>query len=376
MPFDDPLKNFGQSAVDRLVEQERRDRTLLDGLVRPFGLLESSHFGSDVVRLRRLAENLAPVRMSEEAARLKALTEQHASSLGFRSSISSLSAMREASLAIAKHRAVETNSFGKLAIALSDQLNAASKLGFTHADVLKKATAASRVSEAVLRVGAFSQLHEIATVADGIGAQFERLAKERASLRGQSAVDSEMMRHIREAHIAMEAMASEQSAVEFVGHANGLLKALASIFGRFKDNTANEVRNMGLLTFLAVVTTFLTFWEWFQTDGLAEAEYEQLSAIQNHVREIHEQLRDFLESEAAVDEAFVSDLPRGLTLRRANIRMQPARQSELVIVLPGDTPVAIHGREKRWLKVVYRDPLANQLAMGWVYRSSIEGQSD
>ena len=372
MSFDDPLKNFGLSAVDRLLERERSQREMIERIARPFGMLRKhTAFEDAVSRLADFAVSPSLVRMSENAAKFNAMSEKYQSLLDRPSSWSRIAAMREASLAIAEQQAAGTSNFGKLALAVGEQLSAVSKLGYAHSDIIGRAIQSSRLTDAFKQTGTLSQFQEIANRANSISAQFERLAREQSSWQGQNTIDAAIMRHVHDAQAAMEAMVVDESADGVVSHANGLLKALAGLFSRFKGNTAHEVRDMGLFGFLAAILSFLAIWEALQPDGLSEAEREQLTIIQSDVREVRKQLIEFLEGEAAIDEAFVSDLPRGLTRRRAYIRAHPTRQSELVMVLPDDTPVAIYEREKRWLKVVYRDPLADQLAMGWVYRPSI-----
>ncbi|WP_373474394.1 hypothetical protein [Sphingorhabdus sp.] len=377
MPFDDPFKNFGLSIFDRLLERERSQREMVERLSRPFGLLgKHTAFEDAVSRLADSAVSPSLLRMSENATKLYAMSEKHQSLIDRPTSWSRIAAVREASLAIAEQQAAGTSNFGKLALAVGEQLNAVSKLGYAHSDLIGRAIQSSRLTDTFTQTVTLSQFQEIANRANSISAQFERLANEQSSWRNQSTIDAMMVRHVREAHLAMEAMAIEDSAEGFVSHANGLLKALAGMFSRFKGNTSNEVRDMGLLGFLAAILSFLAIWEMLQPDGLSETEREQLTVIQTEVREIREQLLEFLEGEAAIDEAFVSDLPRGIARRKAYIRVHPKRQAELIVVLPDDTPVAIYESKARWLKVVYRDPLADQLAIGWVYRPSITMQGD
>lgn len=376
MLFDDPHKNFGQSTVDRLLERHKRDQELVGRMLRPCLSIERSLLESEAARLAGFAKSPAMIRISEQAAKLQATAEKYQSSIDRLSSWSRFSAIREASLAIAKKQAVETSNFGKLALSLSEQLSTVTKLGYTHSDLVSKATASWRVNDEIIWGSSLSQFQAIANRAETMSSKFVRLAMEQSAWLGQSTIDPAIVRHVREAQIAMEAMAAGESAEDISTHAVNLLQALGSLFSGFRKNTANEIRDMGLFNFLYAVLAFLAVWELIRPEDLADAERQQISIIQTDVREIRQQLLALLDEGTELEEAFVADLPRGQTLRKSYVRIQPHRQAELAMILSADTPVAIHERRRQWLKVVYRDPLSDQLAMGWIYRSSIAVPSD
>ena len=68
---------------------------------------------------------------------------------------------------------------------------------------------------------------------------------------------------------------------------------------------------------------------------------------------------------------YVASLPRGELARKANIRSGPSGSAARIMVADAGTPIAVVKSEKRWRLVVYRDPLTEQLAQGWVYETLV-----
>lgn len=68
----------------------------------------------------------------------------------------------------------------------------------------------------------------------------------------------------------------------------------------------------------------------------------------------------------------IEALPRTYVLSAANVREAPAQKAERIARLGQNTMLAIEEKKGRWLRVIYADPLTQELAEGWVWRGSVE----
>ena len=69
---------------------------------------------------------------------------------------------------------------------------------------------------------------------------------------------------------------------------------------------------------------------------------------------------------------YISDLPRGQIISVGNVREHPDGSSKRIAVLEHGSPVAVSERRKRWLRVIFRDPLTDALAEGWLWAGSAQ----
>jgi len=89
--------------------------------------------------------------------------------------------------------------------------------------------------------------------------------------------------------------------------------------------------------------------------------------------------QQMLEIEAAIAEASVlaeltriNTLPRAYVRNAVNIRKASYQKAERIARLGQNSILAIEEKKGRWLRVIYADPLTQELAEGWVWRGSVE----
>jgi hypothetical protein len=85
-------------------------------------------------------------------------------------------------------------------------------------------------------------------------------------------------------------------------------------------------------------------------------------------------LEELRQAEAAREQLIrqIGALPRGEIISRGNVREYPKGSARRISVLGQGSPIAISERQGRWLKIVYRDPLTDALAEGWLWAGSAE----
>ena len=147
--------------------------------------------------------------------------------------------------------------------------------------------------------------------------------------------------------------------------------AISAIFNRLGENTVDELRRQGLLGLLVIAMTIMALPQLQPDPGMPPEERQAYSEIQEKVDDLQDSLRELVEAEGALSEEYVASLPRAQLARKANIRSAPSRSANPILVADAGTPIAVVQREKRWRLVVYRDPLTDQLAQGWIYETLI-----
>lgn len=78
------------------------------------------------------------------------------------------------------------------------------------------------------------------------------------------------------------------------------------------------------------------------------------------------------EASALAELRRIEALPRACVRSAANVREAPAQKAERIARLGQNTTLAIEEKKGRWLRVIYADPLTQKLAVGWVWRGSVE----
>jgi hypothetical protein len=150
----------------------------------------------------------------------------------------------------------------------------------------------------------------------------------------------------------------------------GAFAALLDFMGKVHDSRGGK----SFMLFTAVIGFLTTLWQWIPNEapsGLPAAQAKAYEEALNGLRELTKIVERFDASDQALDEAYVSYLPRAEAKRKAMIRVSPERDSLVLYKAPIGTPLAIIRTEGRWKEVVYREPLTNRLARAWVYGSSI-----
>jgi hypothetical protein len=174
-----------------------------------------------------------------------------------------------------------------------------------------------------------------------------------------------------ELHELAEALSKAETAEDSAQLFVAFIAALAAIFGRLKENTADELRRLGLIGLLLIAVTIVSLPQLQPEAGMSLDEKKAYSELQDRVENLHQELRKIISAEGALEEEYVASLPRAEIARRTSIRTAPARSASRIMVADVGTPIAIAKAEKRWKLIVYRDPLTNQLAQGWVYEAVV-----
>ncbi|HQV04119.1 MULTISPECIES: SH3 domain-containing protein [unclassified Novosphingobium] len=174
-----------------------------------------------------------------------------------------------------------------------------------------------------------------------------------------------------EAQKIAEAMANAESPEESAKLFVAFVTLLASIFGRFKENTVDELRSQGLLGLLLIALAIISLPQFQSNPVMSQDEQRAYSELQEKVDRIQVGLREIIEAEGALSEDYVSSLPRAEFIRKANIRAAPSQSSPRILRADAGTQIAILRIENHWNLVVFRDPLTDQISQGWVYESQI-----
>lgn len=145
-----------------------------------------------------------------------------------------------------------------------------------------------------------------------------------------------------------------------------LLMTLITIMRGFAGNTKNQLIGIGafaLLGFVADVVSLLPE----DPIGLPPAQVQMIEDTREEVRALREEHKAYRQSEDKLDEQWVADLPRAELMRNAMVREGVGKHERVLAKLKAEAPLAIAGSEGAWKHVVYRDPLTDELAQGWVY---------
>jgi hypothetical protein len=84
------------------------------------------------------------------------------------------------------------------------------------------------------------------------------------------------------------------------------------------------------------------------------------------------QIDELANAEDRLDVAWVSNLPRAELKGNAVVRTNPSRAGEALYRAPAGTLLAVAGKDGEWVSAIYRDPLTDELAQGWVYGRSVK----
>lgn len=185
-----------------------------------------------------------------------------------------------------------------------------------------------------------------------------------------TALAAEMVLETQRIAEAIAAAPTEADSAALVGE---LFEKVLGYLAGLGPRTLHEISTMGLIGWLG----------WFfglagLVLGIMALQPSQSPQQQAAITELRrqfdafkEQSHRFSEVEARADEAFVADLPRAELSRAATLRRTPARRSEVVLKAPRGTVLAIEKSEGRWRRVVFRDPLSDQLSRAWVYATAV-----
>lgn len=174
-----------------------------------------------------------------------------------------------------------------------------------------------------------------------------------------------------EAQHIIEAFAQVDTPEEGAKLFAAFIMSMATILGHFKGNTIEELRKLGLFGIVGIVSAFYAFFPSEPPQGQTPEQQQAFAEMRTQIDTLQSQLHELLVAEDALNEAYVSELPRAKLERKSNIRSSPARDAPKILVAEPGTLVAVARSESRWKLVIFRDPLTDQLSQGWVYGTSV-----
>lgn len=172
---------------------------------------------------------------------------------------------------------------------------------------------------------------------------------------------------VLEAHRLIEAIGQSQDPEQGASLLVALASLMASIVERFGENTMREIGAIGAIRLFELFMVLMAFIAWMNPPELSPGERQAFAEMQAQVKAIGSQLEDLQNAQEAVYAAAINDLPRAELIRPAPIRRHP--QGKAQILMRGDAGMLMAVKEShgRWRMIIYRDPLSNQLAQGWIY---------
>lgn len=165
------------------------------------------------------------------------------------------------------------------------------------------------------------------------------------------------------------ASSEEEGAALFVELFEKVLAYLVSL----GPKTMNEIASMGLVGWSGWFFGLagLVLGAMALQPNQTPQQQATVSELTQKVETLQADTRRYHEAEARADEAYVSNLPRAELARDATFRRKPERAGEVVLRAPVGMVLAIEQRSGRWRRVVFRDPLSDQLSRAWVYATAV-----
>lgn len=177
---------------------------------------------------------------------------------------------------------------------------------------------------------------------------------------------------VLEAHRLIVAIGQTDSPEQGASLFAALLRVIAAIFSRFGENTINELRNIGAIKIIELLAVALAFMPLVVTPDMSPAEKKVVAEMKAEVETLQEKFDKIQAANMAANEAYVADLPRAELKRAAPIRRDGDAKAIILLKGPQGMLLAVKQSKDRWCQVVYRDPLTDQLAQGWVYAGAVQ----
>lgn len=284
-------------------------------------------------------------------------------------SVSQVSALSETATALSQQNIRISNQLRLLSSSFDSGVFAAARAMQNQTDVLATAMAAAQWQSRwkLLAEQMAPNMSAVRKIAERVMVLDMATLRATANNHIESTTTRWVAEQAIEAQDIVEALAQAETAEDSARLFIAFVSILSAIFNRFKENTVDELRSMGLVSLLTFAFTLMSVQLPQPDAAMSDEEQAAHAEIQEELNAMHKTLGEILDAEYALDESYVSELPRAEILRTANIRRTPERNGPRLAVLESGDAVAIVKREKRWVLIVYRDPLANQLSQGWVY---------
>lgn len=378
MTSDDPFGRRPYSVVEEFYRREKARRDLIKQALGPaYALQQQMNTLKPHLGLMSEMQNAGMLGAVEQARKLHA---EEFKSLNLLMSSQRLSGISQAAMALSQHNDSLTSNIRNLSRSFDTGILATAKSLQGRDTFLAAALAASKwqdqwkslaeqLSPGLLALRATAERAMMLDMAT-LRATAEHLQDSAAYIAAQHAIEAQEL-----AEALAQAETPDESAKLFVA----FVSAIAAIFNRLGENTVDELRRQGLLGLLVIAMTIMALPQLQPDLGMTPEEQQAYSDLQEKVDDLQDSLRELVEAEGELSEEYVASLPRGELARKANIRSGPSRSAGRILVADAGTPIAVVQRQKRWRLVVYRDPLTEQLAQGWVYETLVvmvgDGQS-
>lgn len=177
---------------------------------------------------------------------------------------------------------------------------------------------------------------------------------------------------VLEAHRLIEAIGQAESPAQSVSLFAALLSVVGALFSRFGENTMKELRGVGAFRLIELVLMAITILHLVAPAEMSPDEQKIFVEIKVDVENLQDKLDKILTASKAVDESYVSGLPRAELKRDALIRCEARGKAKVLMRGVKGMPLAIKQSQGKWRLVVYRDLLTDQLSEGWVYAPAVQ----
>jgi hypothetical protein len=220
------------------------------------------------------------------------------------------------------------------------------------------------IAEALPRFSTFGAIAERMLVIDTMTL--------RASADDSETATAFAARTVIEMQRVAEAIATADTEEETVRLQGSLLDLVLAFFQGLGPNTMPELQRMGLVGFISFILTLLGAYALIpQEPTMGAQEKAAFSALNRKIDDARAEHRRYHETAAQSEAAYLARHPRAYLTRNATFRNAPARDGAVVLKAPQGTEIAIEESKGRWRKVLFRDPLSNQLARAWVYSTAL-----
>lgn len=366
MTSDDPFGRRPHSVVEEFYRREKQRSDLIKQALGPtYALQQQMNALKPHLGLMSEMQNAGLLGAVDQARKLHA---EEFRSLNLLMSSQRLSGVTQAAMALSQHNDGLLSNIRNLSRSFDTGILATAKALQDNNSVLAAAMAASKwqdqwkslaeqLSPGLLALRATAERAMILDMAT-LRATAEHLHGSVAYIAAQQVIEAQEL-----AEALTHAETPDESAKLFVA----FVAAIAAIFKALGDNTLDELRRQGLLGLLVITMTIMALPQLQPDPGMTAEEQQAYSELQEKVDDLQDSLRELIEAEGELSGEYVASLPRGELARKANIRSGPSGSAARIMVADAGTPIAVVKSEKRWRLVVYRDPLTEQLAQGWVY---------
>ncbi|CAH0354440.1 hypothetical protein [Sphingobium sp. CECT 9361] len=226
------------------------------------------------------------------------------------------------------------------------------------------ATYKRMIAEALPRFSTFSAIAERMLVIDTLTL--------RASVDERETATSFAARRVIEMQRVAVAIATAETDEDTARLQGSLFDLVLSFFQGLGPNTLPELQRMGLVGFISFILTLLGAYALIpQQPTMSPQEKAAFSTLNQKIDHAQAEHHRYHEAAAQSEAAFLAQHARAYLSRDATFRNAPARDGAVVLKAPKGTEIAVEESKGRWRKIMFRDPLSDQLARAWVYSTAV-----